>query len=321
MNSGSMMDRKNAQPRPWRLRLTYDARGVPVDEEVLWPGDGQLGEMEIADFGTLVFQFLRLPHLTPRIDPYGLVLWPLLDNKDYPKDSASVAAIQEEQARMRRYIETYLSWDSEDELLSAYAPRARFSLRAAEDPSDVEYVSARLERVSLWFWPDIPASTRQALASLRKHARALKRRGLAPDEAVRDVRAFEASMLTLQWGYASEDVASLVWLELLLCAMHNFYWKTCGMCGREELTRSKRRSRFCRECRDSGGFAARYQRQRRQALPEAVKAGRRALNRDRMRLLRGDISPEEFMRQHPGYRARKGSELFEILQQASSKRR
>ena len=114
-------------------------------------------------------------------------------------------------------------------------------------------------------------------------------------------------MTSLQWGYASDDVASLVWLELLLCAAHNFYWRKCEMCGREELTRSKRRSRFCRECRDSGGFAAQYQRQRREALPETVKANRRAVNRDRMRLLRGDISPEEFLRQHPGYRAREGS--------------
>ena len=100
MNPGSMVDGKNAQsrPRPWQLRLTCDTRGVPVDEEVLWQGDWQLGEMEIADFGTLIFQFLRLPHLTPRIDRCGLVLWPLLDNEDYPKDSASLVAIQEEQA-------------------------------------------------------------------------------------------------------------------------------------------------------------------------------------------------------------------------------
>ncbi len=323
MNPGSMVDGKNAQsrPRPWQLRLTCDTRGVPVDEEVLWQGDWQLGEMEIADFGTLIFQFLRLPHLTPRIDRYGLVLWPLLDNEDYPKDSASLVAIQEEQARMRQFIETYLSWDSQDELLSPYPPRARLVVDAARGATNVGYLSGRLERVWPWFWFDSPATVKQVTDRLRKHAEALTRRRLPPDKVILGTGAFEASMTSLQWGYASDDVASLVWLELLLCAAHNFYWRKCEMCGREELTRSKRRSRFCRECRDSGGFAAQYQRQRREALPETVKANRRAVNRDRMRLLRGDISPEEFLRQHPGYRAREGSELFEILQEARRKQR
>lgn len=323
MNPEPMVDGKNAQPRPrpWQLRLTYDKSGVPAGEKVLWQGDRQIGEMEIAAFGTLISQFLRLPHLTPRADPYGLVLWPLLDNEDYPKDSASLAGIREEQDRMRQFIETYLGWDSQDELLSPYPPRARLVVDAATGAANVEYLSRRLERVWPWFWFDSPATVKQVTDRLRKHAEALTRRRLPRDKVILGIGGFEASMTSLQWGYASDDVASLVWLELLLCAAHNFYWGKCEMCGREELTRSKRRSRFCRECRHSRGFAAQYQRQRREALPETVKANRRAVNRDRMRLLRGDISPEEFLRQHAGYRPRKGSELFEILQEARRKRR
>lgn len=284
----------------FELIITHNSAGVPVGESVLCRPSAGHPDMATAPFGTLISQFLAAPLSRSRGDPYWAVLSVLSGGLD----------LEAEQVRVREAITKWLAAEAG----GPDRPSVRFFLECWSQ-EERDHIQGKLR----WVWLRADADVRPAdmdfderFKRLVQRAQKARRKARGPGEGLQQISRLVARMNVLQWGYGSEDVSALVWLEVLLCVQHDLWWQTCGLCGQGFVTRD-RKHRTCPICRSQKDYAARYQRERRKGLEEYVRKKLRSTNADRMRLLRGSLTPEEFIRRNPGYRPRKGSQLYAIL--------
>lgn len=277
----------------FKLLFHMDDRGIPVLESVLHPEpwvDALPGYIP-RSLGSLVNLFLLPPanerqHVihflghfgAPRVYPWGLdrsIAVPDYES-DYESESwleliepwkleLLVRAWQLEQEAMRACLQRWLS--------PGLPPAVEQLLQGATGLDVPEEARKRLARVGLE--PVIvPSGTRRQwrLWQQQEQRRQAGTPALPPPHLSR-----------LAWGYTTDDILALVWLDLLTCLQYRIPFRKCGQCGSYFASTGK--ARYCRNCRSPEGRAAR-QRKTRQDRPEGEKERAREWNRERMKAVR-----------------------------------